>query len=396
MPLLFSINRRMISTKLLRLPTRGALGNGLRVVVGAVLASEGSLVVTTRNRRLVLEPNPRDGSTTVVEETEVDHPVGTRVEIGFGPALPRDEKTLQWANEAIRMAAHGRTYDGKTSPWWYDATTFHELLTASRALPVRGLIERFDGCSGAKAGKVVEAAGLLRTTCENVTRKEAERLLEAARENTRPVKASRLGEVGPEAFPNHAYAITRGIAHFGSSAPLAEVPFCAEAWAVDVKADARSGKPGLGARRSAKDSLTVYVNRTPAAASIEVSRDKRDLNVFGCGLAHTIAETNKDAVFRIQLNITTPYMPITSDNKAPDLAPFLDAIQDVVGKATRKARRPNVGGEKVSQKEVVLAELGAAIADASGDGQYLFSDRQLLYVLRQDRHGSARPRAEAQ
>ena len=67
-PRLFSINRRMISTKLQRLPTRGALGNGLRVVVGAVLASEGSLVVTTRNRRLVLEPNPRDGSTTVVEE----------------------------------------------------------------------------------------------------------------------------------------------------------------------------------------------------------------------------------------------------------------------------------------------------------------------------------------
>ncbi len=36
---LFSINRPMVSTKLLRLPTRGALGNGLRVVAGAVLAT---------------------------------------------------------------------------------------------------------------------------------------------------------------------------------------------------------------------------------------------------------------------------------------------------------------------------------------------------------------------
>ena len=36
---LFSIARPMVSTKLLRLPTRGALGNGLRVVAGAVLAS---------------------------------------------------------------------------------------------------------------------------------------------------------------------------------------------------------------------------------------------------------------------------------------------------------------------------------------------------------------------
>jgi hypothetical protein len=49
---LFSIARPMISTKLLRLPTRGALGNGLRVVAGAVLASAGSLVVVTRGRRI--------------------------------------------------------------------------------------------------------------------------------------------------------------------------------------------------------------------------------------------------------------------------------------------------------------------------------------------------------
>src|SRR5260370_23377626 len=51
---LFSIARPMISTKLFRLPTRGALGNGLRVVVGAVLASGGALTVTTGNRRIGL------------------------------------------------------------------------------------------------------------------------------------------------------------------------------------------------------------------------------------------------------------------------------------------------------------------------------------------------------
>jgi hypothetical protein len=53
---LFSIGRPMVSSKLLRLPTRGALGNGLRVVAGAVLASEGTLIITTRNRRIALRP----------------------------------------------------------------------------------------------------------------------------------------------------------------------------------------------------------------------------------------------------------------------------------------------------------------------------------------------------
>jgi hypothetical protein len=123
---LFSIARPMISTKLLRLPTRGALGNGLRVVTGAVLASEGSLVVTTRNRRIELRPE-RDGSTTVVTVTPVDFPVGTRVEIGCGPAIPADANALQWANVALQMTG-GQSYEGKSSPWWYDAPQFHELL----------------------------------------------------------------------------------------------------------------------------------------------------------------------------------------------------------------------------------------------------------------------------
>jgi hypothetical protein len=51
---LFSINRPYRSSKLLRTITRGMLGNGLRVVAGAVLCSGagGHLVVETGGRRL--------------------------------------------------------------------------------------------------------------------------------------------------------------------------------------------------------------------------------------------------------------------------------------------------------------------------------------------------------
>jgi histidine kinase/DNA gyrase B/HSP90-like ATPase len=61
---LFSIDRPLVSSKLWRLPNRGATGNGLRVVSGAVAASEGRLEVWTRNRRLVLTPQD-DGGTAV-------------------------------------------------------------------------------------------------------------------------------------------------------------------------------------------------------------------------------------------------------------------------------------------------------------------------------------------
>jgi signal transduction histidine kinase len=42
-PHLFSVNRTLVSSKQLRLPTRGMVGNGLRVVMGAVAVFEGSI-----------------------------------------------------------------------------------------------------------------------------------------------------------------------------------------------------------------------------------------------------------------------------------------------------------------------------------------------------------------
>jgi hypothetical protein len=142
---LFSIARPLVSTKLLRLPLRGALGNGLRVVAGAVLASEGSLVVVTRNRRIVLRPE-RDGTTTVVSAKAAELPVGTRIEIRFGPALPPDADALRWTRIACRLAKTGQAYTGKSSPWWYDAAQFYELLYASGARPVRELIAQLAAC----------------------------------------------------------------------------------------------------------------------------------------------------------------------------------------------------------------------------------------------------------
>lgn len=182
---LFSIRRPMRSSKLLRLPQRGALGNGLRVVAGAVLASEGSLVVITRDQRIVFSPQA-DDPTTVVEVTPAVQPVGTRIEIGFGSALPRDSNPLAWMHQAADIAFKGKNYEGKTSPFWYDAVQFHELLLAHGDQPLRSLIAQFDGCTGGKAGEIVSAARLDRIPCERVNRDQATALLKIARKAARP------------------------------------------------------------------------------------------------------------------------------------------------------------------------------------------------------------------
>ena len=114
---LFSVSRPLSTSKLLRLPTRGALGNGLRVVAGAVLASGGTLTVKTHGRALRLRPRDADGKTDV-EHVEKWKGQGTRVEVLLGDALPLNGHTFRWANQAAAMAKiDGQTYraDG---PWW--------------------------------------------------------------------------------------------------------------------------------------------------------------------------------------------------------------------------------------------------------------------------------------
>jgi hypothetical protein len=166
---LFSINRPLLSSKLWRLPARGALGNGLRVVAGAVAASDGALEVWTRNRHLVLYPQ-EDGSTSA-EAFDADFPTGTRIEVVFGERLPHDPAPLQWAEAAIHMAGGSTSYSGKPSPWWYDGDHFFELLRAAGERPVRDLIASLDGCTGAKAGRI--AAAFKNVPCNQLSRHEA-------------------------------------------------------------------------------------------------------------------------------------------------------------------------------------------------------------------------------
>ena len=361
---LFSINRPMISAKLLRLPwARGALGNGLRVVAGCVYASGGHLVVTTRNQRIVLKPE-HDGSTAVVGVTPAKQPVGTRIEIALGPAIPEDATALRWAVGALQMA-HGSSYGGKSSPWWYDVPHFHELLLASGDRPVRDLVAQLDGCTGARAGEIVAEAGLGRMACSKVNREQAAKLLEVARSKAKKVNPKRLGAVGPELLPGGAYAVASGVASFGT-APAAAIPFVVEAWAEEVR------------HEDTGTSLYANVNRTPITGRIYAARDKRHINFFGGGLRNTVTEAPKDKQFCIYLNITTPYMPITSDGKMPNLAPFLGSIAEAVEKAVRKAIEPKaVNG--VSIKSVVNSTSISTTPSPHRAGS-LSRERQLFLV----------------
>jgi hypothetical protein len=227
---LFSINRPMRSTKRLRKPQRGALGNGLRVVAGSLIASGGGrLVVTTRGNRLEIEPLA-DGGAKVKSVEPIADCCGTSIEISFGQYMPTDEFAIEWAMAAINMAQGGAEYSGKSSAHWFDAESFHELIHWSGARPVRDLIANLDGCTGAKAGEIV--GDLLKgRTCESLTRAETTTLLRAARKVTIAPNEKKLGAIGIIDTLPDCYAIKRGRIHRGARVPQAELPFVVEAWA---------------------------------------------------------------------------------------------------------------------------------------------------------------------
>jgi hypothetical protein len=365
---LFSVNRELVTSKMIRRTTRGALGNGLRVVSGAVLASGGRLRIATRGSEYELQVKD-DGSATAKCIGKYKGK-GTRIDIwlGEGPWTKGgfDEDSLEWARRTIWFSRGVKsTYKGRTSSYWYDSDSFFEVLQAAGKAKVREMVARFEGCSGAKAGKIAD--DFLGRACADLSRDDSETLLARMRENSRPVKATRLGHVGKLPSLPDAYASVSGTYEVKPSRGKlsASIPFIVEAWA----------------RPTGNSHVRVLINRTPATGEIGAYHEKTLLGILGCGLHHEV-KVGRGQV-KVWLNITCPYMSITTDGKAPDLSKMLPEISEAIRRATKKVRQEGQGAAAHStEKTLILASLDAAIAQASGDQGHPFSLRQLYYVVR--------------
>ena len=333
---LFSIDRGLVSSKLWRKPQRGALGNGLRVVAGVLIASGygAALTIRTRNQELRITPHENGGAS--VEAKPADFPVGTLISVTFGGALPKDDDALLWAQQAIFISQGGDGYSGKSSPHWFDPDGFFELVNCHGARPVRDLIANLDGCTGAKAGAI--AAGLLQRSCGSLSRDETKSLLARAWNLTKAPNVKRLGAVGPmkefEGLPKH-YARRDGYAQVGA----ANIPFVVEVWAEATQGQSR---------------ITVFVNRTPITGDAYLSHENKGLALFGCGMWREIDVPNRKGNWRVFVNITAPFVPITTDGKEPDLGPFEEYIVDAVSTAIKKAHRDHARKAPAMQGDSIL------------------------------------------
>ena len=117
--------------------------------------------------------------------------------------------------------------------------------------------------------------------------------------------------------------------------------------------------------------------------------DRKCYGLGGCGLSSeqnntaTDFKVGRSGNFSLTVNIVTPYMPIVTDGKAPDLVPIRPVLRGVLEKAVQRFRRQsktNLTGTP-TQKAVVLERLDEAVKKTSGGGKYRYSLRQLFYCI---------------
>jgi hypothetical protein len=220
-----------------------------------------------------------------------------------------------------------------------------------------------------------------------MTDDDAVALLASMQATAREVKHTALCPIGPDAYDpdDFDYASARGTFPYGAHAPCAEIPFVVEAWA---SATTRKGR--------SVEIEQVFGNRSPIVgdtvrAQRSVYYDAKRLALTGCGLDGVGLDDWPLGDFTATLHIISPFIPLLSIGKRPDLRPFLPAIDTALRRAFIKSRKrlpldmpvpteppspkpprppkvepPPKPPREVYQPQGVLGRLMAAEAEAAG------------------------------
>jgi DNA topoisomerase VI subunit B len=402
----FSIAKGMVSSKQWRKPTRGCVGNGLRVIVGAVVSGGGRIIVRTRNQKVTLRPR-LDGTTAVDNVMPIHWPVGASITIEIDRKFPGSNDSLEWAQQAIALGRQsGPAFNRKPSPAWYD--TDHLALNMLAAIgPARTLtwfVSQLDRCSSREIGQRVTAKFGKGRLCRDVNKEEAAQLLQLLQWlGGSALKPRQLGLMGADAWIHEQ--LTDGYVHeegsfvTGRSEPHATIPFLVEVWAATCETPDLRDDDNVYPVEVVSSGFTI--NRSPAIVDSRCYRNGRSRSANLWLGSESIRLDIPQGAFAFAVNITTPFVPILGDNKRPYLGAFCEQIKHAVERAIKRVARNNPPvlvasrkdngeadeeddaekPERIFQRSAILRVLPQAI-ERSGEGGYEFSQRSLYYRVR--------------
>jgi hypothetical protein len=359
---IYSANRPQVSSKRIRRVSRGLLGNGSRVIGGAVAASSGTLMVETCGLRLWLQMDMATGQMVMQSNEPIAFEPGLSLYLALGPALALKEYQLDLAQATIRLNRHGRVYSGPSSPWWYGQ---HDLFRLAQEAPAEMSFTLLCRACGFVISGIAEPSW--QRPAKKLSKTEIQSALEILRARNKPIAPQRLGLIGPQAFAKSAYVKTHDVAFLDG----AELPYVIEVWAKCSRS-----------QQKAQGELTIdlLVNRSATPAKLHGFSAPDWLTVHGCGLRHYISATRITGDYAITLSVITPHLPLTNEGKEPVLEHL--PILATIAKAARRAYQALDRPRRIEIKEAAWEIMEEAYGDASDDGALPANARQVMCAAR--------------
>jgi hypothetical protein len=358
-PRLFAVNRPLRSSKLKRLPLRGMLGHGLRVVMGAVGARNGYIAVASRGHRLTLAVDHTSGATLVKLDETIPVTPGTAVTIAL-PSYCFSGSEVKPARLTIEIARQGQHYTGRSLPEWYGIDAMHRLLGAvtPQSTTVRKIV-----------GEVFGAAVDDDRPARSLSRDEVAELHRKLSQDSRSSKTD-LGHVGVTEVLGEYYACVKDSTRIEG----AEIPYTVEAWVSCAPAERGNGAVFVD---------WLLLNRTPSIAKFSGYSSSDGLTLQGCGLSYCKISGAKTAQYTVSVSVIAPYICLASDGKAPVLSDFQKPIVEAVRKAAGAAYRDMVRPPRqMSIKDAAWQAMTDAYLAASDGGKLPANARQIMYAAR--------------
>jgi hypothetical protein len=354
-PELFAVNRPLRSSKLKRLPTRGMLGNGLRVVT----AWARTLIVETRGVRLSFTVDATSGYTTVTHRQDIPAAPGLTVHV----PVADDPDADNLARQTLALAKHGSVYAGPSLPHWYGPQDLARLFKAAPAYATAAAVIRDLG--------LIPPDDLGDALAHDLDNDAVGNALRDMQRGRKPLKPEQLGALGKVYRGAEGYARKAGITIEPTGG---HVPYVIEASVVCELSESK----GRGRVR-----YQLTLNRSATVAQLTGTSWPDYLSLEGCGL--DLALRVPTGNYRVFLSLITPHVQLTSDGKAPSLAAYESAITDVLYKAARQAHARAARPEQaVSIKDAAWHVMRQAYLAASADGTLPANARQIMYAARPD------------
>ena len=355
---IFSIKRPLRSSKHWRRGERGALGNGIRAALAGCRICNVKLNVVSQgyNHSVALQ---NDGE---VEIKTSDHKPtqGTSVVLRFTNSRGLDPSIEDFLKPQF-LTQKTKTLGGKPLPSWFKAEDINVLLMSlPRAITVGEFADQFN----------VTKSALRLDLSSPVTDIPAEALLDELVANELKTSINGL----PKNTYDGKYSKFDGVYQDGK----AKIPYTVSAWGWAEEAQRNEGV----------HQISVLMNGTIMLGTLDLDVKSGRIKLYDGRYNNSdnrYKQLSLGRSWRVTLSISSPFIPIISSGKAPDLiGAFGHGIFEVLYKSMRAAQKlpPKPKASGITVKAAAYRVMEEAYVKVSDNGKYWANARQLMYAAR--------------